>query len=177
MADWFLKQQGRWTFSESLFLLRQWSQYLMTENVISGRDRQGTEFTDGIFVLYGDPALEARVEKTREPALTETLDIQESGEKGVVRMTYKVKVNFVGEGNKRTAEKFGGWRIFTYLLPFQVTETKVEKTDFAKVVLPGETIIWDAGIGLKPGDERSVVFTGGECGVTSHRVKTTYRNP
>ena len=74
-------------------------------------------------------------------------------------MTYKVKVNFVGEGNKRTAEKYDGWRIFCYLLPYQVTDVKVEKTDFAKVVLPGETIIWDAGKGLKVGDERSVTFT------------------
>jgi hypothetical protein len=159
MADWFLKQEGRWTFSESLFLLRQWSQYLLTENVVTGRDREGTEFTDGIFVLYGDPALEARVEKAREPALAETLDVRETGDKDVVRMTYKVKVNFVGEGNKRTAEKYDGWRIFCYLLPYQVTDAKVEKTDFTKVVLPGETIIWDAGKGLKVGDERSVTFT------------------
>jgi hypothetical protein len=56
---------------------------LLTENVVSGRDRQGTEFTDGIFVLYGDPALEARLEKAHEPALTESLDIQESAETGV----------------------------------------------------------------------------------------------
>ena len=61
--------------------------------------------------MYGDPALEGRVEKTREPALTETLDVRETGDKDVVRMTYKVKVNFVGEGNKRTAEKYDGWRI------------------------------------------------------------------
>jgi hypothetical protein len=27
------------------------------------------------------------------------------------------------------------------------------------VVLPGETLIWDAGKGLKAGDERSVMFT------------------
>jgi hypothetical protein len=159
MADWFLKQEGRWTFSESLFLLRQWSNYLLAENVVTGRDRQGTEFTDGIFVLYGDPALEGRVEKAREPALAETLDVRETGNKDVVRMTYKVKVNFVGEGNKRTAEKYDGWRIFCYLLPYQVTDVKVEETDFSKVVLPGETIIWDAGKGLKVGDERSVTFT------------------
>ena len=129
------------------------------EDVVSGRDRQGTEFTDGIFVLYGDPALEGRVEQAREPALAETLDVRETGDKGVVRMTYKVRVNFVGEGNKRTAEKYDGWRIFCYLLPYQVTDAKVEKTDLAKVVLPGETIIWDAGKGLKVGDERSVTFT------------------
>lgn len=157
MADWFLKQEGRWTFSESLFLLRQWSNYLLTENVVTGRDREGTEFTDGIFVLYGDPALEARIEKARDPALTETLDVREDGD--LVRMTYKVKVNFVGEGNKRTAEKYDGWRIFAYLLRFPITDAKVESTDFAKVVLPGETLIWDAGKGLKVGDERSVVFT------------------
>jgi hypothetical protein len=159
MADWFLKQEGRWTFSESLFLLRQWSNYLLAENVVTGRDREGTEFTDGIFVLYGDPALEGRVEKTREPALAETLDIRETGDKDVMRMTYKVKVNFVGEGNKRTAEKYDGWRIFCYLLPYQVADAKVEKSDFSKVVLPGETIIWDAGKGLKVGDEKSVTFT------------------
>jgi hypothetical protein len=159
MADWFLKQEGRWTFAESLFLLRQWSHYLLTENVVTGRDRQGTEFTDGIFVLYGDPALDARVEKARDPALAETLDIRETDEKDVVRMTYRVKVNFVGEGNKRTAEKFDGWRIFCYLLPYRVTDVTVEKTDFAKVVCPGETLIWDAGKGLKVGDERSVTFT------------------
>ena len=100
-----------------------------------------------------------RVEKAREPALAETLDVQETGDKDVVRMTYKVKVNFVGEGNKRTAEKYDGWRIFCYLLPYQVTDVKVEKTDFSKVVVPGETIIWDAGKGLKVGDERSVTFT------------------
>jgi hypothetical protein len=159
MADWFLKQEGRWTFAESLFLLRQWSQYLLNEKVVSGRDKEGTEFTDGIFVLYGNPAVEARVEKTRDPALTESLKIEEMGEKDVVRMTYKVKVNFVGEGNKRTAEKYDGWRIFSYLLPYQVKDVKVEKTDFAKVVVPGETLLWDAGKGLKVGDERSVTFT------------------
>jgi hypothetical protein len=32
------------------------------------------------------------------------------------------------------------------------------------VVVPGETLIWDAGQGLKVGDERSVTFT-------SRRVK------
>jgi hypothetical protein len=159
MADWFLKQEGRWTFAESLFLLRQWSHYLLAENVVTGRDRQGTEFTDGIFVLYGDPAFDARVEKTREPALAETLDVQDTPDKDVVRMTYRVKVNFVGEGNKRTAEKFDGWRIFCYLLPYQVSDVKVEKSDFAKVVCPGETLIWDAGKGLKVGEERSVTFT------------------
>lgn len=159
MADWFLKQEGRWTFAESLFLLRQWSQYLLTENLVTGRDRQGTEFTDGIFVLYGDPALEARVEKSRDPALDETLDVQETKEKGVYRLTYRVKVNFVGEGNKRTAEKYGGWRVFSHLLPFQVKDVKIEKTDFTKVVVPGETLIWDAGKGLKVGDARSVTLT------------------
>jgi hypothetical protein len=77
----------------------------------------------------------------------------------LVRMTYKVKVRYVGEGNKRTAEKYDGWRIFSYLLPYQVTDVHVEKTDFAKVVCPGETIIWDAGKGLKVGEERSVTLT------------------
>jgi hypothetical protein len=149
MADWFLKQEGRWTFSESLFLLRQWSHYLLTENLVTGRDRQGTEFTDGIFVLYGDPALDARVQKTRDPALDETLDVQETKDKGVYRLTYRVRVNFVGTGNKRTAEKYDGWRVFAYLLPFRVADVTVEKTDFAKVVCPGETLIWDAGQGLK----------------------------
>ncbi|WP_161602164.1 hypothetical protein [Tautonia marina] len=159
MADWFLKQEGRWTFAESLFLLRQWSHYLLDEEIVSGRDRQGTEFTDGIFVLYGDPALEARVEPSREPALTETLDVDETEDGDLVRMTYRVTVNFVGEGNKRTAEKYDGWRIFSYLLPDQVTDVTVEETDFARVVVPGETIIWDAGTGLKVGDERFVRFT------------------
>jgi hypothetical protein len=74
-------------------------------------------------------------------------------------MTYKVKVRYVGEGNKRTAEKYDGWRIFSYLLPYQVTDVHVEQTDFAKVVCPGETIVWDAGKGLKVGEERSVTLT------------------
>ena len=100
-----------------------------------------------------------RVEKAREPALSESLKIEETGEKDCVRMTYKVKVNFVGEGNKRTAEKYDGWRIFSYLLPYQVTDVKVEKSNFAKVIVPGETLLWDAGKGLKVGDERSVTFT------------------
>src|SRR5262249_995293 len=143
MADWFLKQEGRWTFAESLFLLRQWSHYLLTENVVTGRDREGTEVTDGIFVLYGDPALDARAAKAREAGLVETVEGEETAGAGVVRMTYKVKVNFVGEGNKRTAEKYDGWRIFCYLLPYQVTDVRVEKSDFSKVVCPGETIIWD----------------------------------
>jgi hypothetical protein len=159
MADWFLKQQGRWTFAESLFLLRQWSRYLLAENLVTGRDRQGTEFTDQIFVLYGDPALDARVQKVREPALDETLEVQEAKQKGLYRLTYRVRVRFVGEGNKRTAEKYDGWRVFTYLLPFQVKDVHVETSDFAKVVCPGETLIWDAGRGLKVGEERSVTFT------------------
>lgn len=159
MADWFLKQEGRWTFAESLFLLRQWSRYLLEEKLVTGRDREGTEFTDQIFVLYGDPALDARVAKAREPALDETLETKETGEKGVYRLTYRVRVNYVGEGNKRTAEEFDGWRVFTHLLPFQVKDVKVEKTDFAKVLCPGQTLIWDAGKGLKVGEERSVTLT------------------
>jgi hypothetical protein len=159
MADWFLKQEGRWTFAESLFLLRQWSRYLLAENLVTGRDREGTEFTDQIFVLYGDPALEARVQKDREPALDETLDVQDTKDGGVVRLTYRVRVRYVGAGNKRTAEKFDGWRVFTYLLPFAVTDVRVEASDFAKVVCPGETLIWDAGRGLKVGEERGVTLT------------------
>jgi hypothetical protein len=159
MADWFLKQEGRWTFAESLFLLRQWSRHLLAEDLVAGRDREGTEFTDGIFVLYGDPALDARVEPAREPALAETLDVRETGDADVVRVSYRVKVNFVGEGDKRTAERFDGWRIFATLLPFAVADVKVESTDFAKVVVPDETLIWDAGTGLKVGDERHVTFT------------------
>ena len=87
------------------------------------------------------------VEKTRDPALDEKIDVEETKEKGVYRFTYRVKVQFVGEGNKRTSEKYDGWRIFSYLLPFQVKDMKVEKTDFAKVVCPGQTLIWDAGKG------------------------------
>ena len=78
---------------------------------------------------------------------------------GRVRMTYQVKVNFVGSGNKRTTEKYNGWRIFSYLLPADVSDVQIEKSDFAKVVVPGETLIWDAGVGLKVGEERSVTFT------------------
>lgn len=159
MADWFLKQEGRWTFSESLFLLRQWSRHLLAEGLVSGADEKGTEYTDGIFVLYGDPALDVRVEKSRAPALSETLEIVETGQANVIRVNYLVKVNFVGDGNKRTAEKYGGWRIFSHLLPFQVDEVNIEKSDFAKVVVPGETILWDAGTGLKVGDERKLIFT------------------
>lgn len=158
MADWFLKQEGRWTFSESLFLLRQWSQFLLDEQIVQGNDRRGTEYTDEIFVLYGDPALDGRIAPTRDPALAESLDIQETGDPGVVRVTYQVKVNFVGEGNKRTAEKYDGWRIFSHLLPCQVTDVEVESSNFAKVVVPGETLIWDAGKGLQVGEERRVVF-------------------
>ena len=160
MADWFLKQDGRWTFSESLFLLRQWSQYLLAEGVVSGQDRRGTEYTDGIFVLYGDPALAGRVASHRTPALSETLTMEpDQDQPGRVRMTYHVKVNFVGSGNKRTTEKYNGWRIFSYLLPADVSDVQIEKSDFAKVVVPGETLIWDAGVGLKVGEERSVTFT------------------
>jgi len=70
-----------------------------------------------------------------------------------------VKVNFVGTGNKRTAEKYDGWRIFSHLLPGSFSDVQMEKSDFAKVVVPGETLIWDAGTGLKVGDQRAVTFT------------------
>jgi hypothetical protein len=159
MADWFLKQDGRWTFAESLFLLRQWSQFLLAENVAQGQDRRGTEYTDGIFVLYGDPALDSRIEKNRDPALDESLQVVPLEQSGRVRVTYTVKVNFVGLGNKRTAEKYDGWRIFSHLLPESLSDVQIEKSDFAKVVIPGDSLIWDAGTGLKVGDQRSVTFT------------------
>ena len=61
MADWFLKQEGRWTFAESLFLLAPVVAIPNAEEkLVSGRDREGTQFTDEIFVLYGDPALDGR---------------------------------------------------------------------------------------------------------------------
>src|SRR5262249_21244027 len=142
-----------------LFLLRQWSRHLLAEGLVTGRDRQGTEFTDGIFVLYGDPALEGRGGEARGAAPAAAPRGRGARGGGRVRVTFPVQGNLVGEGNKRTAEKYGGWRIFCYLLPYQVTDVKVEETDFAKVVVPGETIIWDAGQGLKVGDERGVTFT------------------
>jgi hypothetical protein len=40
-----------------------------------------------------------------------------------------------------------------------VTDVHVEKTDFAKVVCPGETFIRDAGKELKVGEGRSVTLT------------------
>ncbi len=64
-----------------------------------------------------------------------------------------------GEGNKRTAESFNGWRIFCSVVPYQIADVKVEKTDFSKEVVPGETVIWDADKGLEVGDDRSVTFT------------------
>ncbi|MEE2713995.1 MAG: hypothetical protein VX913_14595 [Planctomycetota bacterium] len=158
MADWFLKQQGRWTFSESLFLLRQWSRHRLADGLVTGRDKQGVEFTDEIFVLYGDPAFEARVAPSRAPALEESLDVQAING-GRYRFTYTVKVNFVGEGRKRTAAPDGGWRVFTALLPFQVSDVADQETDFKKVVVADETLIWDAGVGLQVGDVRRLTFT------------------
>ena len=158
MADWFLKQQGRWTFSESLFLLRQWSRHRLADGLVTGRDRRGVEFTDEIFVLYGDPAFEARVAPTRAPALEESLEV-EPIKGGRHRFTYTVKVNFVGEGRKRTAAPDGGWRVFTSLLPFQVSNVADQETDFKKVVVADETLIWDAGKGLQVGDARRLTFT------------------
>jgi len=101
----------------SLFLLRQWSQYLLAENLVTGRDRQGTSSPTGSSssTAIGPRRPGAKDSRTR---LDETLDVKETADTDVVRMTYRVKVRLSGRGisARREVRRLA---VFSYLLPFR----------------------------------------------------------
>jgi hypothetical protein len=146
MDRWFFMQGGRYSFAESLFLLRQVARMQLVDGLVSGQDKEGTEYTDGIFVLYGDPALSAKIKAELPASLDEKLT--STTKNGKMQFTYTVK-----------AREDGPWDVFASLLPYQVTDVKLVKSDFTKAVVSGQSIVWNAGKELKKGDKRTLVFT------------------
>lgn len=90
VADYFLKLQNRWTFAESCFLN---NQALLFDDLheTPGVSATALNYDRDVFILYGDPAYEARVEPVTVPDYGQELSCVEDG--GTLRFTLTVTLN------------------------------------------------------------------------------------
>ena len=108
--------------------------------------------------LYGDPALDVRVDPVREPLYRKEIHIA----RGEERDTVTVKIVMNEEGKPGFTGKWGN-RHPVILLPFRAEDPKLIYTDAYKAVVTDNFVlmyIWKKGDPpLEAGEEREVVFT------------------
>jgi len=109
--------------------------------------------------LYGEPALNVRVDRVVKPLYSKHIHVEPIGD-GLYRITVKVRMN--RDGKPGWNGKWGN-RHPVIILPFRVENITVLKTNAYKAVVLDNAVllhIWKKGDPpLKAGDERYVVFT------------------
>lgn len=109
-------------------------------------------------VLYGDPALDVRVDPVREPLYRKEIHIA----RGEERDTVTVKIVMNEEGKPGFTGKWGN-RHPVILLPFRAEDPRLIYTDAYKAVVTDNFVlmyIWKMGDPpLEAGEGREVVFT------------------
>jgi hypothetical protein len=158
ITEYFMALQGRYTFAEATYaswLMSHFSEDKLLE-LYSRLDR-----VDKSNVLYGDPAWEARVKHTTEPAYTQDLNIEYLSD-GLIEMTVSITVN-----QKWEPWGWGRWAPAVrpvILLPSRIQEAQVKHTDLDKMDVADNFIVLDLGtssIGgadLPVGTKKSVVL-------------------
>jgi len=154
IAEYFMALQGRYTFAEATYAhwlaLRFSVDELPEAYPCCDRDGKGT-------VLYGDPAWEARVKRTRMSAYSQDLDIEYLADDRI-KITAGITIH----------RKWEPWVVPgvrpVILLPFRIKEATIEKSDVQKVGVADNVILLDLGtpsIGensFPVGTKRSVVL-------------------
>ncbi|WCJ58297.1 hypothetical protein NXS98_11235 [Fontisphaera persica] len=90
VAEYFIKQQGRFTFAESCYLINQALLFDQAHQT-PGVDPTGLAYDKDVFVLYGDPAYAARLRAVTQPDYDQTLTCVTNG--GRLEYTLHIRMN------------------------------------------------------------------------------------
>lgn len=145
IADYFFASQGRFTYAEAIYLHWQAMQFEM-----SALQKQFPCCVQGgrSTVLYGDPAWEARMNKSTDPLFEQELDFKVSEDGKSVRVTFKITPNRDGAVVRPPMA----------LLPRRIGEAKIESSDAEKSVVTDNFILIKLGT-VKKGEAQSIVLT------------------
>ncbi|MFC1765068.1 ankyrin repeat domain-containing protein, partial [Planctomycetota bacterium] len=153
VAGYFMALQGRHTFAEAAYanwLMSRFSEYKLLDL------HPWWDMTEKTNVLYGDPAWEARVRHTTDPAYSQDLNFEHLSD-GLIKITVSITVS----------NQFNAWMPAVrpvVLLPLRIHEAKVQHTDLDKMDVADNFIVLDLGtqsIGasdLPVGTKKSVVL-------------------
>jgi zinc protease len=148
ITDYFFALQDTYTFAQAVHVNRIGSRYLM-ENYKSGREKQYWNRCLDITVLYGDPAWEAKMKRITEPVYEMKLDVADA-KGGRRKITLTVKLNRKGKVGRPPIA----------LLPFSISDWKVEKSDAKETVVADNFIMLDmTGKEYQEGDKVSTLLT------------------
>jgi len=152
IADYFLALQDQYTFAEATYA--HWLALRFSVNELIEAYPSSTRGGKGN-ILYGDPAWEARVNRTTKPAYSQDIDIENLSD-GLMKMTVSITIN-------SEWESWVGVRP-VILFPFRLEQVRIEKTDVDKVGVADNFIVLDldtwsiGGPRLPVGTKKSVVL-------------------
>jgi len=150
ISEYFFKLQDTYTFAEAVCVNRIAARYI-TDNHKGGREKQYWNRCLGITVLYGDPAWEAKMKRIRDPLYEMILDVKDT-EEGRKKATLTVKFNHKCKIHHRNTP--------VLLLPFFISDWKVEKSDANRTLICDNFVLLDLlEKEFKKGDEIKLVFT------------------
>jgi len=150
VANQFFALQDTYTFAEAVYANRVAARYL-TDSHKQGREKRFWDRCLHITVLYGDPAWEARMKRIRDPLYEFKFDVQDA-EGGRKKATLTLKFNYKC--------KVGDRNVPVFLLPFFISDWKIEKIDEGKAVIADNFVLFDLlGEEFNKGDKVKLVFS------------------
>lgn len=157
LKPYLLDLGGRYTLAEALFLARQRIHFQSAvgefERSDDGVDRlrngEGSRYTERIFVLYGDPAYEARIDQDPafSPAYTETWTVTPVG-----GSTTRKNVTYTVTALSRS------WKNGAALFPFSGGRVTQVQSTIRKAVVTDDTVCWLLERPLEAGQSFSISF-------------------
>ena len=149
--------QDNYTWAEAFFANSISLVFDMTHNTPGPNPSWLEKDVDGA-ALYGEPALEVRVDRVIEPLYTRFITIKPLGN-GYYNITVKIRMN--RDGTPGWTNKWGN-RHPVIILPFRIENITILETNAYKAVVLDNAVllyVWKKGDPpLKAGEERYVVF-------------------
>lgn len=153
MPHYFFIQQGYYTWSESFYLDNQ-ALLFDLENQTPGTCPDDTNGA----AIYGDPALDVRVEPVREPLYEQEVVVIPGTDRDTI--TFRITMN--EKGSPGFTGKWGGRHPIDFL-PFRVEDIDIVYTNAYNAMITDNLAlmyIWKQGDPpLEEGEQREVVFT------------------
>jgi hypothetical protein len=150
-ADYFFRQQDRFTFAESVFFNNQ-ALLFDYEHATPGVNRSGLEYDRDVFAFYGDPALAAKLQAVTQPDYTMTLTSVTNG--NTVTFTLDISMNRAVNASRPAA----AW------LPCRITNQQIIQNAGRVVDVTDDFVLvqlWKSGdTDLTVGQQWTVQFTG-----------------
>ena len=157
IRDLFMGLQGRFTYSEAVYLNQQSLIFevndLRHNYPCCYESKKGTAF-------YGDPAWEARVKQVTTPIYDQELTITQQPNSDKYDIKFTITINKDGQLSEHTVHP-------ATLLPFNIKNAVIKKTDAKKAVVADNFIMLhvysDGDAPFKKGDTRTVELVAERC--------------